>query len=273
MNPIDTYKSIQPLVVQDIKRISGEELAKDKYQTSETQNHTHNGIDSAKVPFDNLTNKFFTVSHTLFGTQSATAGNYGIFYIALFPCLVTGASEVHQTAGNDAGDVFLKLEKLTGTQAPDSGTELSASSSKLTSVVVAGGGVDYAVNDTITLTGGTASTQAVLKVLTVTGTAVATVQIVNAGSYTSFPANPVSQGSSSGAGTGATFTITGTYPWFNLKGTANTVQNATLVKSTNSFIPLTTTYLKTGDRLCLKDVGTLTNVNNVTVTVKLLIQP
>jgi len=51
----------------------------------------------------------------------------------------------------------------------------------------------------------------------------------------------------------------------SLKATANTVQNGVLT--------LTLAYrsLKAGDRLCLKDVGTLTSVSNVTVKVELLV--
>lgn len=47
---------------------------------------------------------------------------------------------------------------------------------------------------------------------------------------------------------------------FNLKGTINTVQYGVLV-------PSVATILQKGDRLCLKDVGTLTAVAGVNVTV------
>ncbi len=71
-----------------------------------------------------------------------------------------------------------------------------------TAAVVASGGTGYAVNDTITLSNGV-----VLKVATLSSTAVATVTIQTAAA-TSQPTNPVAQASTSGSGTGATFTLT-----------------------------------------------------------------
>jgi hypothetical protein len=70
------------------------------------------------------------------------------------------------------------------------------------SATVSAGGANYVVGDTITLTNGV-----ILTVATLTGTAVATATITDAGSATTLPANPVAQVSSSGAGTGATFTL------------------------------------------------------------------
>jgi len=91
------------------------------------------------------------------------------------------------------------------------------------SAVVATGGSGYAIGDTITLAQapqGTAPVGApvVLTVLTIGGGgSVATVSVVNVlrgetpsvgGSYFTIQANPVAQGSSSGTGIGATFTLT-----------------------------------------------------------------
>lgn len=272
--PLDFYSKIQPLVIQDARNQAQSLLQEDQYTVATTQGHTHNGADSLQIPYENLINKFFTVSNTIFGTQAATAGNYGTFYIALFPCLVTAVSEVHQVAGSSANSVFLQLEKLTGTQAPDSGTTLLVPSTGILTAVVAGGGAGYVVNDTITLTGGTASVQAILKVLTIGGGgAVSTVSIQNAGTYSVFPANPVAQGSTSGIGAGATFNVTFANNGFNLKSAANTVQDGKLVQSSNPAVQLTTTYLAKGDRLCMKDIGTLTAVDTVCITVELLVLP
>lgn len=62
-----------------------------------------------------------TIRHTLVGTSAATAGNYGVFFIAQFNCEVLSVREAHETAGTDAGAVTLDIEKLTGTQALDGG--------------------------------------------------------------------------------------------------------------------------------------------------------
>lgn len=119
----------------------------------------------------------YIVSETL-QNGSATAANYGVFFIADRDYEVIEMSEAHTTAGTDAGTVTLALEKLTGTQAPDAGV------------------------------------------------------------------NPF-----------GTSTV-------NLKGTANTVQRLTKQSSTAN-----NSRLKAGDRLCLKDSGTLTALVGVSVVV------
>lgn len=77
-----------------------------------------------------------------------------------------------------------------------------------TAAVPAAGGTGYAVGDTITLTGGTVLRPVVLTVTSLSGSAVASAAVTDAGLYTVAPTNPVSQGSTSGSGTGATFTLT-----------------------------------------------------------------
>lgn len=83
---------------------------------------------------------------------------------------------------------------------------LEVLSTLLVSAAVNAGGSGYAVNDTITLTsvGGTTVTPAVLKVATVSTGAVATVTIQSAGVFTGNPTS-FTQASTSGSGTGATF--------------------------------------------------------------------
>jgi lysophospholipase L1-like esterase len=72
---------------------------------------------------------------------------------------------------------------------------------------VASGGSGYVAGDQITLTGGTALSAAILQVSTVSGGAVTAVTVVRNGVYTATPGNPVAQGSTTGSGTGATFTV------------------------------------------------------------------
>lgn len=94
--------------------------------------------------------------------------------------------------------------------APDQGNGVQATASPFLELqgapTVSAGGEGYAVNDQITLPNG-----AVVKVLTVTGGAVATVSLVNKGlvpAGAAAPANTMAQVSTSGVGTGATFTGT-----------------------------------------------------------------
>jgi len=87
--------------------------------------------------------------------------------------------------------------------------------------IIVSGGSGYAVNDTITFVGGTFTTAVTLTVLTVSGSAVATVSVTNGGTYTVLPSNPIST-TSSGAGTGATFNTTS----WGVRTTAYTITNA-----------------------------------------------
>jgi hypothetical protein len=125
-----------------------------------------------------LTGNTIPVTVSLVSTLPATAANYGNFFIADRAYQITAIRESHTVAGSDAGAVSLEVEKLTGTQALDSGV----------------------------------TTQAAV---------------------------------------------------INLKGTANTVQSATLSATAADLL------LAAGDRLALKDTGTLTAVAGLTVTVSL----
>ena len=73
---------------------------------------------------------------------------------------------------------------------------------------VAAGGSGYAVGDEITVAGGTSTTPAVLRVVSVSSGAVTGVYQKTPGSYSVKPTNAVAQASTTGSGTGATFNLT-----------------------------------------------------------------
>lgn len=73
----------------------------------------------------------------------------------------------------------------------------------IVTATVQAAGTGYVVGDLITLPNGI-----LVQVLTLTGSAVATVAIINAGSASVLPSNPLGQIVTSGAGTGATFNVT-----------------------------------------------------------------
>ncbi len=95
-----------------------------QFAVTQTPFHTHNGLDSPSVSFQNLSNRSEILHVVIFGTQAATAGNYNVFFTAPYKCLFMGATEVHSVLGTDASAVTLQIEKLTGTTASGSGTNL-----------------------------------------------------------------------------------------------------------------------------------------------------
>lgn len=73
---------------------------------------------------------------TLNDTAAQTAANYGTIFTALkrgYEVLVVG--EIHGTLGTDAGAVTLQLEKLTGTTAKGSGTNILVTAFNLKSTI------------------------------------------------------------------------------------------------------------------------------------------
>ncbi|MGH8539654.1 MAG: hypothetical protein ACRETW_04025, partial [Stenotrophobium sp.] len=113
----------------------------------------------------------------------------------------------------------------------------------ITSAAVASGGAGYVLGDVLSVSGGTSTVVAQLKVVSVTAGAITAVTVLNGGTYTALPANPVSV--TGGAGAGATFTLTAvqngtvnlTVGWQALRivlGTGNTI---TALNSTQYQLP------------------------------------
>lgn len=92
--------------------------------TYQTDPHEHDGVDAPRVNERNLRMRTERIHIRLDGATPATAANYGVFFSPLDTCFVRAVYERHTTAGSDGSDVGLNIEKLTGTTAPDSGTEI-----------------------------------------------------------------------------------------------------------------------------------------------------
>ena len=118
-----------------------------------------------------------------------------------------GAPGISFNSDATAG-LYLSTTGIVGLVAKSLGLLVNSSVYCVTSAAVQAGGSGYAVGDTITETGGTAISQAVCTVATLSGSAVATVTVTYSGFYTAVPSNPVSQGSTSGSGTGCTLNLT-----------------------------------------------------------------
>lgn len=107
------------------------------------------------------------------------------------------------------GSVALVAEAL--------GVKINSMTFGAISAAIGSGGTGYAVGDTWYATGGTASVPAAFTVSTVSGGVATAVTLAVPGVYTVKPTNPVSQGSTSGAGTGLTLTVTyNVFPVYNL---------------------------------------------------------
>lgn len=88
------------------------------------------------------------------------------------------------------------------------GAKATANLKAVTATIPTGlGGSGYAVNDTVTLLGGTFTTAVVLTVTTVNAGAITGVNITTAGVYTVAPTGNATQGTTSGVGTGAQFSL------------------------------------------------------------------
>lgn len=115
-----------PLSKKKIDKKSEVEVSIDKEQYDpenlrKVPDHTHDGVNSTKIKQGNLIERRRVIQYTIPGTQAATATNYGVFFLALYPCFVRVIKEEHQAAGTDGLSVGLNIEKLTGATAPDSG--------------------------------------------------------------------------------------------------------------------------------------------------------
>jgi len=75
----------------------------------------------------------FYVTVNLVDIQPQTAANYGMFFIARYPCEIMRVAEVHGTAATNAGAVTLDVEKLVGTTAKGAGISVLATTFSLKS--------------------------------------------------------------------------------------------------------------------------------------------
>ena len=138
---------------------------------------------------------FYSVFKTAGGSGVAVLNNYGPrvtnsdFINCGIPAGIATATKAANGTGGINGTAVYSINSWTVGQA---------------SIVTLGTG--YAVNDTITITGGT-GTAAVLKVIAVTSGNITGISVQSGGNYTTYPVGTVSQASTSGAGTGATFTL------------------------------------------------------------------
>lgn len=85
-----------------------------------------------------------TVENVLQGSAAATAGNWNHFFIAPYKCVVLSFDAVWSTAAGAGGT--LQLEKLTGTTAKGSGTDL------LTTAIAVDGTANTVANGVLSAT-------------------------------------------------------------------------------------------------------------------------
>ena len=177
-----------------IKQIVQQEMTRRatnaQYSTSRVPVHIHNGQDSPRLDFGNLTNRQIMISSHVLGTAAQTSSNYGHFFIN--PLYLTAGQTVLKPAG---GMTILTMTEVHGHAGSDAGT------------VTVG------------------------------------ICILNPGDNSFSGATPIHS--------------------FNLKSTANTPSFSTLIQGA------TPAVLYQGQRLALQTSGTLTDVDDVLVTVLL----
>lgn len=106
------------------------------------------------------------------------------------------------------GSLILSIPTLTVAAPPGSGTQATAAVNTVGAALMKSlvGGTGYAVNDTVTLSGGTFTTAAVFTVAEVSAGVPTRLTLTTAGSYTVLPSAPVST-TTSGSGTGLTVNL------------------------------------------------------------------
>lgn len=114
--------------------------------------------------------------------------------------------------GDLTSGLYLSTTGVVGLVSHSLGVLLNTNVFSALSATVQAGGTNYAVGDTITAAGGTALSQPIFTVATLSGSAVATVTVTYPGFYTATPSNPVAQGSTSGSGTSCTLNVTYNVP-------------------------------------------------------------
>ena len=165
-------------------------------------------------------------SPTIASGVADTASQFGQMQARKFDLGTAVAAASLQGAAN------LRLVRVTdGTDVAASG---SVSQVGAASAVVQAGGSGYAVNDTVTLTGGTFTTATVLKVTSVATGVITGVSVQTAGSYSVLPANPVAQGTTSGSGTGATFNLSFNCLTFTAKYTGSLGNSLSVIVGTGT---------------------------------------
>ena len=114
--------------------------------------------------------------------------------------------------GDATSGLYLSTSGAPGFVAHALGMILNTNIFSAVSATVQAGGSGYTIGDTITPTGGTAIVQPHFTVATLSGTAVSTVTVTYPGFLTATATNPVSQGSTSGLGSGCTLNVTYNVP-------------------------------------------------------------
>lgn len=182
-----------------------------------------NGSQGTPGPTHALDNTFTNVTHFLTAVNTSSfsmfsdtgTGSYRQFYGNAESNRFFNGNMITQrlrTFKHNAGVVDINgfLTTLAfGTVTANSTSDLDVLFSQATAVTIATPGSGYVAGDTIALAGGTSTQPTVINVVTVdTAGSILTATINTAGFYSVAPSNPVSQASTTGIGTGATFTMT-----------------------------------------------------------------
>lgn len=122
----------------------------------------------------------------------------------------TGISTIpeYSFTGDESAGLFLEDTGVVGLAVGGVGVLVNSVALSVSAASPSAAGTGYAVGDIIYVTGGTVSRNAALTVASLSGSGVASVTVTDGGLYSAAPSNPAAQGSTTGVGSGATFTLT-----------------------------------------------------------------
>lgn len=141
---------------------------------------------------------------------------YGSSWGSLGGATGGGSDNIFYENGNT---IYYNYTVTSNSNAMSAGPITLSANSTVSAAAVSAGGTGYALNDILTVSGGTYVSQTTLQVTGISGSTITAVTVLQAGSYSVLPTNPVSV--TGGSGSSALFVLTAAPPVVTVPATSN----------------------------------------------------